>query len=739
MIFQGQLINDTKQSISWLVCHVNHHLKKAALVNIRNAEANSNITKPSVFRFDDIDVLLNKMDVKSTRYEYPAVMSFSDIALIESNKQIWINKRDRKYKSLNFLTRETYINQYLYGKGIGNEIQELLIINKDSEWKSSGAYYNALNRFIVFGCQINALLPFKLKNTGKNYFLPDSPNKNNIKRGRCGADNRNSRSKSMGVTKQHKENLKSVIAYMKAEKNKKEFPTFTYRKAIEVYENQFDVHKIEREIDGQINTTSIPKDESECLSKYQVRYHLEQILDKKTYLKAKFGHIAYEKDHSDRQGSAHDGVIGATYRYEIDATVLDLYVRYPFDTSEQLSMGRPVLYFVIDVYSTMIVGFYLGFDGPNWSGSSQALVNACSDKVQFAARYGVEIEEDDWPAHHIPVQITVDNGNEHPDKLIKAVLKSELGIRGYNFTAVFRGDAKGTVESKFNCLNNQFIHFTPGAITKFTERGEQHPSNQAFWDYDSLVGALIHEIIYHNKSADRLHRLDLNAVRNNIDITPQALFIHSLHQEMNGGRDAKKESEERIRWAFLPEEFATVKADGIHLNGLAYYSDYAKKAGWFTHAKHVKPFKIAVKRLRTCTSHIWHKSESGQYVKFSLKNINNESPFIDIHWEPVLHLLERFKDKKHENLLNAKKLRLYKEELLKTLKSKNQNEINLAHKKNTNISIQKGIKNRQLIYTATQSLIHGIEYLETFGGQQDETVNINKNNELDSLDEELNN
>ncbi|MGS0827704.1 hypothetical protein ACVBIO_18035 [Shewanella sp. 0m-8] len=740
MIYVGQYIVDEKQGLALRVCHVSHACQQAAVADMNIADIAINIAKPDIYSFDELHTLLKKNSASSSQHQLPAEMSYSDKVLIGMNRDKWLEKRDKKFALIEPLTSEALIAQYLYRGGLSEEITALLTSNMDTfpemAWTTRGAYYNALNRYIVFGCQVNALLPFKNKNIGRNYLIPASPGANNVKRGRGGANNTTSRSKSIGITQLHKAQLSKIVAYMKSKDGKKWFPKFTFKKAIELYQYQYETSVVERNIENTTHETRIPFEETQSLSQEQIRYHLKSIVDKKLYLQIRHGQISYEKDFADRQGAAHDGVIGATYRYEIDATVLDLYVRYPFDVSGQYSMGRPVLYFVIDVYSTMIVGFYLGFDGPNWEGASQALLNACSCKVTFSARYGVSISERDWPAHHIPVQVTVDNGTEHPDKIILSVLQSELGIRGYNFTAVFRGDAKGTVESKFNCINNESIHFTAGAIPEAAQRGEQHASNRAFWDYDSLIAEIIQSIILHNNTADRLHRLDINAIRTNIDITPNALYLHSLKQEMNGGRDGRLEDAGRLRWAFLPEEEATVRADGIYFKGLVYYSGYAKKAGWFSKAKHDKPFKIPIKRPKDWTSNIWHKTDSNQYVAFDLKNVNDESPFVGQHWEPVLHLLEQFKDKRHKNRLNAKKLRVFKQQLTEQLKLINE-ELLQGVKENTRISMQPRVKERQAQFKAMQQLKHAIEAQEALmNGNKDDSFTTNIG-QLDDLDNEM--
>ncbi len=728
MIYQSLQITSADGEIDILVCHVHFSRKIAAVADLNLIESRSNFPKPKIWKFSELTKLIKKKGSKTQQFPYPAEMSFSDQELKEQKRQKWIEKRDEKYRRLAPLVSDKLINQYLYGDGVAEEVIALVTSNPESPWKTKGAYYNALNRYITFGCTINALLPVGLKACGSKYLHIEKPGPDNVKRGRGGKDNQNSRSKSMGVTNIHKQALRQVVAFVKNTYSK-----FTYAKALEVYQLNFENHVVERDIEGEVHRTYIPFEEHECLSDEQVYYHLKQIFTKAEYLKIKYGNLAYEKDFSDRQGGAHDGVIGATYRYEIDATILDVYVRYPYDMTGQFTMGRPVLYLVVDVASTMYVGFYIGFDGPNWQGAAQALVNACMDKTEFCGRFGVLPDEVNWPAAHIPVQITVDNGPEYKDGLIQSILRSELGIRAFNFTAIFRGDAKGCVERAFGVLNGA-IHFIAGAIPKLVGRDEQHPSNRAEYDLDALHRRVYEEIVFRNNSADRISKLDINAIRANIDITPQALFLHSLKQEMNGGRPSKDVELGRVRWAFLPEESASVRGEGVFFGGLVYHSDFAKQAGWYTRAKHHGAFKIAVKRTKDWTSQIWHKTPDGEYVCFHLKNVNNESPFLDAHWEPLQHLLEQFKDKKHQNRLNKKKMQAFKQGIIDRIESLNQ-ELLADTPDNTRKTIQPGIKARQMFQKTLEKMLHAIELHTEL--MDESTPTPAEHNSQDDLDKKL--
>ena len=81
--------------------------------------------------------------------------------------------------------------------------------------------------------------------------------------------------------------------------------------------------------------------------------------------------------------------------YEIDATEADLYLVSKLDRSQVI--GRPVIYMAVDVASQLIAGVYVGLQ---WGEESviECLRNAASDKVEYAARYGIAVTKDQWPS-----------------------------------------------------------------------------------------------------------------------------------------------------------------------------------------------------------------------------------------------------------------------------------------------------------------------------------------------------
>lgn len=171
-------------------------------------------------------------------------------------------------------------------------------------------------------------------------------------------------------------------------------------------------------------------------------------------------------------------------RIEIDHTPLDLIV---IDALTKLPLGRPWLTMAIDVYSRMVVGFYISFNAPSSHGVLQCLRRSILPKDQWLARFsdikGV------WPAYGIPELIAVDNGTDlHSDALEAACL--EIGIQML-FCGSKTPQHKGAIERFFRTMNMGLIHQLPGTVfSSVDERGDYPAEKNAVIDMERLTHLL---------------------------------------------------------------------------------------------------------------------------------------------------------------------------------------------------------------------------------------------------------
>ncbi|MHB8886647.1 MAG: Mu transposase C-terminal domain-containing protein [Methylovirgula sp.] len=273
-------------------------------------------------------------------------------------------------------------------------------------------------------------------------------------------------------------------------------------------------------------------------------------------------------------GSASAGAWGPASRYEIDATVADVYLRSRLDRNQLI--GRPVVYVVIDVFSRLITGVYVGLEGPSWIAAMMALANAVADKRAYCASLGIEIEDGEWPAHHLPSILLGDRG-ELESIGIAQILKL-FHVTCEN-AAAWRPDWKGIVESRFRILQQAFKPYVPGYVdTDFRARGARDYRGDAVLTIDEFERIIVRLILYFNnhhelKSFDR-HR---GMVEDRVPSVPIDIWNWGISSV---GGLPKSPAAERVRFALMPRDKASVTDRGIFYQGRFYESPLSHRQRW---------------------------------------------------------------------------------------------------------------------------------------------------------------
>ncbi|MEH6628192.1 MAG: hypothetical protein V7739_17250 [Motiliproteus sp.] len=654
--FERDILIASDSNEEFFIAAVCRKRRKLALVRKNDWFAkNSQYKKPDIFDFEAIESKLKSGKLSPNGcLALPAMMLKTDRWIENSGKDKWTLLRDRNYKTIQPIIEDNDLwSRYLFGESIAEEIKE---IQQKLAIKSSGTIYRLLNRYVTFGSIKNSLLPISYRLCG-NRTVYDKPEDNPIKRGRKTRINRHGQlepclSKSRGITTQDKLNILQVLKEHEIN-NRKEFKQFSLEKLHQSYQDKFESHIIIRTGEHGDDVYPWLFDEENRISKQQFYYHVSQLLSDEELLRLKLGRITFEKDKAVKTGLARDGIIGPGYCYAIDATVLDIYIRYPYNPRIK-SCGRPILYVVVDVWSTCIVGYYIGFHGPDWVGAGEALYHSCINKNQWAKSIGWDLEEGAWQCHHVPKIIFGDNGTEYSEYNIKSMLEAEIGIKMMSYAPIFRGDAKSIVERIFGILNNTFIDFQPGYVHKEALRELPHAANDAAWEYRDLVIAIGKEIVHHNNNTDRLKLHNFVMARENIGITPQAIYDDGIKREMGGGRIIEDKS--RLRFAFLREEEATVHGHCVTHQGLEYEYPNGEQLGIYGKAQFGKSYKIPVRITNSTVNYIWHRDDEGNIVELRLRDVD--------HWannqlrENVMEKLEEYAKEAYRLAQQAQQERL---------------------------------------------------------------------------------
>jgi hypothetical protein len=271
--------------------------------------------------------------------------------------------------------------------------------------------------------------------------------------------------------------------------------------------------------------------------------------------------------------------LGPGFRFQIDATVADVYLVSLYNRS--WIIGRPVIYVVIDVFSRMIVGVYVGLEGPSWAGAMMALANAATDKVQFCQEYSIQITQDDWPCYHIPDAILGDRG-----ELVGANVETlipNLNIRVEN-AASYRADWKGLVERYFRTIHEYVKPFLPGYVdTDFRQRGARDYRLDGKLDLYQFTEIIIRCILHRNH-----HHYLSNYEREEMmiadDISPIPIELWKWGIANRSGR-LRTFPEDIVKLNLMPTGKATITAKGIKFKGMYYTCEKARREFWFEKAR----------------------------------------------------------------------------------------------------------------------------------------------------------
>ncbi len=338
------------------------------------------------------------------------------------------------------------------------------------------------------------------------------------------------------------------------------------------------------------NGVKIPvlKSQSEIPSFGQFRYWFEKERNVKKEITSRYSSKKYQKQYRSIVGSSLSGVIQPG-EFEIDCQVGDVYLVSRFNRNWVI--GRPAIYAVIDKFSRMICGLYVGLETGSYAGAMMALLNTTTNKVEFCKQYGIEIEEKDWPVHHLPETIIADRGELEGGNIDNLI--NTLNVKVQN-TPPYRADLKSAVERFFGLTNERTKPFLPGKIDlDGRERGDKDYRLAAKLDLYQFTQILIKCVLYHNNHYHLdYYKRDEDMVQDNVPRIPIELWNWGI---ANRGGTLRTASEDVVKLALMPSDIATVTPKGIRYKDMYYTSKSILKSGVFADArtKGIRKIKIS--------------------------------------------------------------------------------------------------------------------------------------------------
>lgn len=390
----------------------------------------------------------------------------------------------------------------------------------------------------------------------------------------------------------------------------------------------------------------IIKTHGEVPSLSQFRYWFEKERNLKREISTRKSDKKYQQNHRGLLGDSTIEAIGPGY-FEIDATIGDVYLVSSYNRN--WIIGRPVIYFIIDRFSRMIVGMYIGLEGPSWAGAMMALANAASDKVNFCKEYGIDIEESQWPVKALPEKIIADRGELEGSKIDPLINTFNIKVQN---TPPFRADWKGIIEKYFNLTNIRTKAMLPGVINKeIKERGDRDYRLDAKLDIYQFTQIIIKSVLYHNNQ-NYLNNYNREEMMIEDDIEPIPIVLWNWGIQNRSGK-LKYVSEDIVKLNLMPIGKATVTARGIKFKGIYYGSKESIKDKWFEKARNQGSWSIKVSFDKRNMDYIYIKNSNGLgFEKCFL--LEHQNRYKGKRLEEIEYLLEHEKLEKKKN--NAKEL-----------------------------------------------------------------------------------
>jgi len=343
----------------------------------------------------------------------------------------------------------------------------------------------------------------------------------------------------------------------------------------------------------------------------QFLYWKDKLLDATKIAKRREGEIFYQKEMRPILSTTASQVSGPGAVYEIDATIADVYLIS--QTRRKEIVGRPTIYFVTDVFSRMITGFYVGFENASWQTACLALTTALVDKVELCKNIGINISYEQWPSVGLPQAILGDGAEMK--SFASNVLSDSFAIEIKN-TPPYRADWKPVVESKFKVIQQKFKPYVESYVHKnFNPRLDKDYRLDACLDINFFTKIILTLVLeYNNKHSIDSYDMSADMIADGVKPVPIEMWNWGVQ---NRSGVLRQEDPELVRLKLLPTAPGSITRYGVYFQHCYYKADDAKKNSWFEKGI-LQGKKCSVAYDTRDLSCVYFKSTLGEFIKAHL-------------------------------------------------------------------------------------------------------------------------
>ncbi|MCB1735179.1 MAG: DDE-type integrase/transposase/recombinase [Gammaproteobacteria bacterium] len=243
---------------------------------------------------------------------------------------------------------------------------------------------------------------------------------------------------------------------------------------------------------------------------------------------------------------------------QIDHTMVDVIL---VDEVHRVPIGRPWITIAIDVFSRMVVGWYIAFDPPGVLGTGICISNAILGKNTWLNEHQFNHE---WPCAGLPGKIHADNAKEFRGTSL--ALACQEWLINLQFRKLKKPNYGAHIERFLGTLLTE-IHTLDGTTFSSANQRENYNSEanatMTISEFERWLAELILGV-YHNRKHSELGTSPLAKYREGILGTADSPGI--------GARRLVTDPT-RLMIDFLPTVSRTVQTSGIQIDDVFYYDD----------------------------------------------------------------------------------------------------------------------------------------------------------------------
>lgn len=306
------------------------------------------------------------------------------------------------------------------------------------------------------------------------------------------------------------------------------------------------------------------------------------------------------------------GVLGPGDMVEIDACEADVSLVSTTDSNK--TIGRPFVYFMIDIYTRAIIAMSVAFDNNSILGVTNLFLNLADNKKEYCSCYGMGFDDDAiWPSNIKPRRIRVDRGSEFKSKEFRRIC-NELGIE-LQIVSGASGSLKGVVEQSFHQMHSrQNEHLEDNGLIE--KRYDSNHHKEATLNIEQYTKMVINFVLMHNQQYDKNYPLTREMMDKKIQPIPAILWKYGA----NKIEPSRIPDKDQYLYTLMTPVNAKLSRRGISYNGLWYLTKDDKQLSKEMFRAGTKKVPFEVRMDKRSVGAVYY-IRNGKLIKASLNEM----------------------------------------------------------------------------------------------------------------------